>query len=84
MALAPHPLEREWVLKWLKGAIEGYSKGKTSLQIVKGRVKTVESYSVSFSDVKQIVDSLLLDPSIGALKQIREESKGADKGYRRF
>ena len=60
-------------MKWLRGSIESYFLGKTSLNIVKGRVRrSVESYGVDLAEVKQIVNSLLLDPSIGIPKEVRE------------
>jgi len=74
MVSAPYSFEREWALKWLKGSVESYFRGKTSLEIVVGRIrKALESYNVSFDEVKQIVNSLLLDPSINVPKDVREE-----------
>ena len=60
-------------MKWLRGSRESYFLGKTSLDIVRGRVRrAVESYGVGLGEVKQIVNSLLLDPSIGIPKEVRE------------
>uniref|UniRef100_A0A7J2TC18 Uncharacterized protein n=1 Tax=Ignisphaera aggregans TaxID=334771 RepID=A0A7J2TC18_9CREN len=74
MSATPYSFEREWALKWLKGSVESYFRGKTSLQIVVGRIRrALKSYSVSLDDVKQIVNSLLLDPLINIPKQVREE-----------
>jgi hypothetical protein len=61
-------------LKWLRGSIESYFLGRTSLNIVRGRVrKALESYGVGLDEVKQIVSSILLDPSIGVPRDVREE-----------
>jgi hypothetical protein len=74
MVAAPYLSEKEWALKWLRGSIESFFRGKTSLQIVVGRVRrAVESYSVSVAEVKQIIGSLLIDPSINIPREIREE-----------
>lgn len=54
--------------------MESFFRGKTSLQIVVGRVRrAVESYSVSVAEVKQIIGSLLIDPSINIPRDVREE-----------
>jgi hypothetical protein len=74
MSAVPHFSEKEWALKWLRGSIESFFRGKTSLQIVVGRVRrAVESYNVSVAEVKQIIGSLLIDPSINIPREIREE-----------
>jgi len=66
--------EKEWALKWLKGFVERYFRGKASLQIIIGRVrKALKAYSVGINKVRQIANSLLLDPSIDTPKQIRKE-----------
>jgi len=74
MSTTPYSFEREWALKWLKGSVESYFRGKTSLEIVVGRIRrALESYNVGLDEVKQIVNSLLLDPSINVPKDVREE-----------
>jgi hypothetical protein len=74
MVAAPYFSEKEWALKWLRGSIESFFRGKTSLQIVVGRIRrAVESYNVSVAEVKQIIGSLLIDPSINIPREIREE-----------
>lgn len=56
---------REWALKWLKGSIISYMRDRTSSQILLGRVKRcLESYGVSVEDVKAIIESIILDPTL--------------------
>ena len=66
--------ERGWALRWVKGSIESYILGRTSLELIKGRIKkAVESYGVSPKDVSAIINSILVDPLINIPKELREE-----------
>jgi hypothetical protein len=54
--------------------VESYLLGRTSLEVVEGRVRrAVESYGVSPGDVEAIVSSLLVDPLVGIPRELREE-----------
>lgn len=65
---------KEWALKWLRGSIESYIRGKTPLEVIKGRVKrAVKSYSVELSEVEALINTLLIDPLVNAPKELREE-----------
>ena len=67
------PLTREWALKWLKGSIESYILGRTSLDIVKGRIRrAIESYGVIPKEIVAVVDSLLTDPSLNVPRELKE------------
>jgi hypothetical protein len=65
---------REWALKWIKGSVESYIIGRTSLEIIKGRIKkAVESYNLKPEEIKNIMDMILIDPLINVSKEKREE-----------
>jgi hypothetical protein len=65
---------REWALKWIKGSVESYIIGRTSLKIIKGRIKkAVESYNLKPEEIKNIMDMILIDPLINVSKEKREE-----------
>jgi hypothetical protein len=52
--------EREWALRLVGGCIEASVLGKTSLEVVKGRIRrVVERYSVSSNEVKIITDIII-------------------------
>jgi len=65
---------REWALKWIKGSVESYIIGRTSLKIIKGKIKkAVESYNLKPEEIKNIMDIILIDPLINISKEKREE-----------
>ncbi|MCC6014649.1 MAG: hypothetical protein LM564_02975 [Desulfurococcaceae archaeon] len=65
---------RDWALRWVRGSVESYLLGRTSLEVVEGRVRrAVESYGVSPGDVEAIVSSLLVDPLVGIPRELKEE-----------
>jgi hypothetical protein len=65
---------KDWALRWIRGSIESYFIGKTPLEIVKGRIKrAVKSYNVNPKEVGAIVNSVIIDPSLNAPKELREE-----------
>ena len=65
---------RDWALRWVRGSVESYLLGRTSLEVVEGRVRrAVESYGVSPGDVEAIVSSLLVDPLVNIPRELREE-----------
>jgi len=67
-------LAKDWALRWIRGSIESYFIGKTHLEIVKGRIKrTIKSYNVNPKEIKTIVNSVLIDPSLKSPKKLREE-----------
>jgi hypothetical protein len=70
----PSTFTRDWALRWVRGSVESYLLGRTSLEVVRGRVRrAVESYGVSPGDVEAIVSSLLVDPLVGIPRELREE-----------
>jgi len=70
----PSTFTRDWALRWVRGSVESYLLGRTSLEVVRGRVRrAVESYGVSPGDVEAIVSSLLVDPLVGTPRELREE-----------
>ena len=70
----PSTFTRDWALRWVRGSVESYLLGRTSLEVVEGRVRrAVESYGVSPGDVEAIVSSLLVDPLVGIPRELREE-----------
>ena len=70
----PSTFTRDWALRWIRGSVESYLLGRTSLTVVEGRVRgAVESYGVSPGDVEAIVSSLLVDPLVGIPRELREE-----------
>jgi hypothetical protein len=70
----PSTFTRDWALRWVRGSVESYLLGRTSLAVVEGRVRrAVESYGVSPGDVEAIVSSLLVDPLVGIPRELREE-----------
>jgi len=65
---------RDWALNWVKGSVESYLRGRTPMNIVKGRIKrAVESYGVRPKDVGAIIGLLQMDPSLNVPKELREE-----------
>lgn len=65
---------KDWALKWLKGSIESYVLGRTSIEIVKGRIRrAVESYGVRPEEVGAIISLITLDPTLNASRELREE-----------
>ncbi|MCC6014243.1 MAG: hypothetical protein LM564_00890 [Desulfurococcaceae archaeon] len=74
MVKSTSSFERDWALRWVRGSVESYLLGRTSLEVVEGRVRgAVESYGVSPGDVEAIVSSLLVDPLVGIPRELREE-----------
>jgi hypothetical protein len=70
----PSTFTRDWALRWVRGSVESYLLGRTSLEVVEGRVRrAVESYGVSPEEVRAIVGSLLVDPLVGIPRELREE-----------
>jgi len=70
----PSTFTRDWALRWIRGSVESYLLGRTSLTVVEGRVRrAIESYGVSPGDVEAIVSSLLVDPLVGIPRELREE-----------
>jgi len=70
----PSTFTRDWALRWVRGSVESYLLGRTSLAVVEGRVRrAVESYGVSPGDVEAIVSSLLVDPLVNIPRELREE-----------
>jgi len=70
----PSTFTRDWALRWVRGSVESYLLGRTSLTVVEGRVRrAVESYGVSPGDVEAIVSSLLVDPLVNIPRELREE-----------
>jgi hypothetical protein len=70
----PSTFTRDWALRWVRGSVESYLLGRTSLEVVRGRVRrAMESYGVSPGDVEAIVSSLLVDPLVGIPRELREE-----------
>ncbi len=56
---------KEWALKWLRGSIVSYMRGKISLNMMIGRVRRcIESYGVSPSEVESLMQSIILDPGL--------------------
>jgi len=65
---------RDWALSWVKGSVESYLRGRTPMNIVKGRIKrAVESYGVRPKEVGAIISLLQMDPLLNAPKELREE-----------
>ncbi len=54
---------KEWALKWVEGSILSYIKGRTSLNILLGRIKkAVNSYGVSREDVLELIGLIQTSP----------------------
>jgi len=65
---------RDWALNWVKGSIVSYLRGRTPINIVKGRIKrAVESYGISPKEVGAIISLLQIDPLLNVPKELREE-----------
>jgi hypothetical protein len=65
---------RDWALNWIRGSIESYLRGKTPINIVKGRIKrAIESYGVKPEEVGTIINLLQVDPSLTIPRELREE-----------
>jgi hypothetical protein len=70
----PSTFTRDWALRWVRGSVESYLLGRTSLTVVEGRVRrAVESYGVSPKEAGAIVTLAVLDPLLNAPKELREE-----------
>jgi hypothetical protein len=70
----PSTFTRDWALRWVRGSVESYLLGRTSLAVVEGRVRrAVESYGVSPEEVRAIIGSLLVDPLVSVPRELREE-----------
>jgi hypothetical protein len=68
------PFMREWALSWIRGSIESYLRGKTPINIVKGRIKrAIESYGVKPEEISAIINLLQIDPSLTIPRELREE-----------
>jgi hypothetical protein len=66
--------EREWALNWVRGSLASYLRNRTPIGIVFGRIRrAVKSYGISIAEVEQIIDSLLLDPTIDISREVKEE-----------
>jgi hypothetical protein len=65
---------RESALSWIRGSIESYLRGKTPINIVKGRIKrAIESYGVKPEEIGAIVNLLQIDPLLTIPRELREE-----------
>jgi len=65
---------RDWALNWVRGSIESYLRGKTPINIVKGRIRrAIESYGVKPEEISTIIDLLQIDPSLTIPRELREE-----------
>jgi len=68
---------RDWDLNWTKGSAESYLRGRTPINIVKGRIKrAVESYGIKPKEVGAIISLLQIDPLLNVPKELREERAG--------
>jgi len=65
---------RDWALNWIKGSVESYLRGRTPINIVKGRIRrAVESYGIKPKEVGAIISLLQIDPLLNVPKELREE-----------
>jgi hypothetical protein len=61
--LNAEPWTREWALKWVEGSVLSYAKGKTSLNILLGRIRrAIKSYGINRDDVLAIMDVIQKSP----------------------
>jgi len=74
---------KTWALRWIEGSIISYVRGRTSLNIVIGRIKrALNSYGVKVDEVMALIDSIensnaylptmSRDEKIARLKPIRD------------
>jgi hypothetical protein len=74
MSAEAFPSMRDWALSWIRGSIESYLRGKTPINIVKGRIKrAIESYGVKPEEIDAIINLLQIDPSLTLPREIRKE-----------
>jgi len=74
MSTEAFPSMRDWALSWIRGSIESYLRGKTPINIVKGRIKrAIESYGIKPEEVSTIISLLQVDPSLTIPRELREE-----------
>jgi len=74
MSTEASPSMRDWALNWIRGSIESYLRGKTPINIVKGRIKrAIESYGVKPEEIGTIINLLQVDPSLTIPRELREE-----------
>jgi len=67
-------LMRDWALNWIKGSVESYLRGRTPINIVKGRIKrAVKSYGIRPNEVGAIISLLQIDPLLTIPKELRKE-----------
>ncbi|MEZ0345670.1 MAG: hypothetical protein ABWK01_03890 [Infirmifilum sp.] len=59
---------RKWALNWIRGSVVSYVYDKIPLNMLIGRIrKSMESYGVTVDDVKSLLESLLLDPTLSTI-----------------
>ncbi|WP_338603315.1 hypothetical protein V6M85_04080 [Sulfolobus tengchongensis] len=66
--------QRKWALNWIKGSVISYISGKISLNVLLGRMeKSIKDYNVTVNDVKSLLNSLLLDPTLDVDEEVRKK-----------
>jgi hypothetical protein len=73
----PNTYPKSWVLKWIEGSTVSYIAGRTSLNILLGRIKkAVENYGVDRNEVLAIIDVIERSPVyLPSLSQEEKSSK---------
>jgi len=72
----PSTYPKDWALKWIEGSTVSYITGRTSLNILLGRIKrAVEDYGVDKSEVLAIIDVIERSPVY--LPSLSREEKGS-------
>jgi hypothetical protein len=77
----PSTFTRDWALRWVRGSVESYLLGRTSLEVVRGRVRrAVESYGVSPEEVSTKVQTALFMLANAMMVHEALATSGAVKG----
>jgi hypothetical protein len=72
----PSTYPKDWALKWIEGSMVSYIAGRTSLNILLGRIKrAIEDYGVDRSEVLAIIDVIERSPVY--LPSLSQEEKGS-------
>lgn len=66
---------KDWALKWLKGTIISYVRGRITSTMLFGRVRRcLESYNITASEIKALINIIITDPTLN-LGSVEERHK---------
>lgn len=76
---------KKWALNWLRGSVRSYLEGGTSKKIVLGRMKKCyEHYGISLHEIKLLIESVAIDPSLGTSLNSEERREMLENLFKEF